>query len=110
MKFLAHELEVVDEATARDRIFFVSAKEVLQVRTRTQTGTVDEEEGRGLDDGWKVRLIEFEKFEKLLKECITSSAILTKFERHYKQGLEVVMELERIIGSKLNELSNNRWI
>lgn len=36
VKFLAHELKVMDEQTARNRVFFVSAKEVLQLRTRQQ--------------------------------------------------------------------------
>ncbi len=106
IKFLSHELEVVDEATAKDRIFFVSAKEVLQVRTQTQPGTVDEEEGRGLDNGWKLRLMEFEKFEELFKECISSSAILTKFEQHYKRGSEVIVELEQVLGREGNEISS----
>jgi len=36
VRFLAHELKVMDEQTARNRVFFVSAKEVLQLRTRQQ--------------------------------------------------------------------------
>lgn len=34
IKFLAKELHVTDEQTARHRVFFVSAKEVLQYRLK----------------------------------------------------------------------------
>ena len=108
MKFLTDELAVVDEETAKKRIFFVSAKEVLHIRTKLQPGTVEEEEGRGLADGWKVRLMEFEKFEEFFKQCISSSAILTKFEQHYKQGLEMVQEHEQLLEKELAELTQKR--
>lgn len=36
--FLVDELEVVDRAQASDRIFFVSAKEVLQARVQKAQG------------------------------------------------------------------------
>lgn len=111
MDFLSRELAVVDEATARDRVFFVSAKEVLHVRThqqQQQPGAVEEEEGSGLADRWKERLMEFERFEDLFKHCISSSAILTKFEQHYKQGSEVVKELERLLEQELSELDRNK--
>ena len=48
---------MVDEKTARNRVFFVSAKEVLQLRTQSQQ--IPEE--RGMPDGWKARLMEFER-------------------------------------------------
>ena len=104
VEFLSRELAVVDESTAKERVFFVSAKEVLHVRTRTQPGTVEEEEGHGLARGWKNRLMAFEKFEELFKHCISNTAIHTKFEQHYKQGLEVVKELEDLIGEELQHL------
>ncbi len=50
-------LQVADERTAKNRVFFVSAKEVLQVRTQGQQIP----EGKGMPDGWKARLMEFER-------------------------------------------------
>lgn len=47
VRFLAHELKVMDEQTARNRVFFVSAKEVLQLRTRQQ----NENQGR-MEERW----------------------------------------------------------
>lgn len=105
--FLARELAVVDESTARERVFFVSAKEVLHVRTKTQPGTVEEEEGHGLARGWKNRLLAFEKFEEVFKHCISNTAIHTKFEQHCKQGLEVVKELEDLLGQEVQQLATN---
>ncbi len=51
-------LQVVEEGVARDRVFFVSAKEVLQLRTQGQQIS----EGKGMPDGWKARLMEFERY------------------------------------------------
>lgn len=108
VNFLSHELAVVDEVTAKDRVFFVSAKEVLHERTkRSPEGTVEEEEGTGLPNGWKIRMMDFERFEELFKLCVSSSAIHTKFEQHYKQGCEIVEELEQLLKQELQDLAKN---
>lgn len=107
--FLSHELAVVDENTAKDRVFFVSAKEVLQERTKPGN-SVTEEEGAGLANGWKVRMMDFERFEKLFKLCISSSAIHTKFEQHYKKGCEVVAELDQLLGQELKDLEKTMYV
>lgn len=62
--FLAKELKVVDEGTAKNRVFFVSAKEVVIVRER-QRKLEDQQKtktdvGKGLAEGWRARLMEFE--------------------------------------------------
>ena len=41
IKFLARELCVTDEQTARHRVFFVSAKEVLHYRVKQLQGSPD---------------------------------------------------------------------
>ena len=105
VNFLSRELAVVDENTAKDRVFFVSAKEVLQERTKRPESTVMEE-GAGMPNGWKVRMMDFERFEKLFKLCISSSAIHTKFEQHYKKGCEVVAELNQLLVQELQDLAN----
>ena len=108
--FLSHELSVVDEVTARDRVFFVSGREVLHERTKLQLGGMPEEEGgRNVSDGWKVRMMDFERFEESLKQCISNSAIHTKFEHHYEQGSEVVHELEVLLEQELKALSGNMY-
>jgi len=44
--FMVEELGVVDRAQASDRIFFVSAKEVLQARVQKAQGMPEAGEGR----------------------------------------------------------------
>ena len=52
IKFLAKELRVTDEQTARHRVFFVSAKEVLHYRLRQLQGSADPGESRVLMVCW----------------------------------------------------------
>ena len=61
--FLSHQLKVVDERTAKNRVFFVSAKEVLQLRVQSGGKQSSIQEGRGMEEGWKLRLMEFERSE-----------------------------------------------
>ena len=61
--FLSHQLKVVDERTAKNRVFFVSAKEVLQLRVQSGGKQSSIQEGRGMEEGWKLRLMEFERLE-----------------------------------------------
>lgn len=64
--FLAKELKVVDEVTAKNRVFFVSAKEALTIRQQKRKLEVEQksktEVGKGLADGWRARFMEFERF------------------------------------------------
>lgn len=53
--------------------------------------------GRGLADGYNSRLMEFERFEMKFKECLSSSAIKTKFEQHHSRGMEIVTELDQLL-------------
>jgi mitofusin len=106
IKFLAKELRVTDEQTARHRVFFVSAKEVLHYRLRQLQGSADP--GQGLAVGHKARLQNFEQFERQFKECLSSSAIQTKFEQHYKQGLSVVSDLESLLAQEDTHLQAER--
>lgn len=64
--------------------------------------------GQGLAAGHKKRLQDFEQFERRFKECLSSSAIRTKFEQHYKQGLSVVSELEGLLGEEDSRLLNEK--
>ncbi len=52
--------------------------------------------------------MEFEKFERQFKECISSAAIQTKFEQHHKQGMTVVAELERLLETEEQQVHENR--
>lgn len=55
----------MDDEIAKNRVFFVSAKEVVIVRQQQRKLEVDKkaktEIGKGLADGWRARFMEFER-------------------------------------------------
>ena len=50
-------------------------------------------------DGFKSRQLEFEEFEKKFEECITRSAITTKFSQHVSGGENIVKHLSKILAN-----------
>ncbi|XP_060787478.1 mitofusin-2 [Neoarius graeffei] len=95
--FLVDELEVVDRAQASDRIFFVSAKEVLQARVQKAQGMP--EAGGALAEGFQARMFEFQNFERRFEECISQSAVKTKFEQHTMRAKQISEALRLIMDS-----------
>ena len=90
--FLSDEVNVVDRREAQDRVFFVSAKEVLQART--QTAPI---ESNTFPEGFQVRYFEFEDFERKFEQCLSKSAVKTKFAQHTKRALKLSSELSQIL-------------
>ncbi|GAB1287449.1 Mitofusin-1 [Apodemus speciosus] len=66
LHFLVEELKVVSPSEARNRIFFVSAKEVLNSRKHKAQGMP--EGGGALAEGFQARLQEFQNFEQTFEE------------------------------------------
>lgn len=95
--FLVDELGVVDRGQAGDRIFFVSAKEVLQARVQKAQGMP--EAGGALAEGFQARMFEFQNFERRFEECISQSAVKTKFEQHTVRAKQISEALRRIMDS-----------
>uniref|UniRef100_A0A8C1RKH9 Mitofusin 2 n=1 Tax=Cyprinus carpio TaxID=7962 RepID=A0A8C1RKH9_CYPCA len=85
--FLVDELRVVDRAQASDRIFFISAKEALQARVQKAQGMP--EAGGALAEGFQARMFEFQNFERRFEECISQSAVKTKFEQHTMRAKQI---------------------
>uniref|UniRef100_A0A8D3C5U2 Dynamin-type G domain-containing protein n=1 Tax=Scophthalmus maximus TaxID=52904 RepID=A0A8D3C5U2_SCOMX len=85
--FLVDELAVVDRTQASDRIFFVSAKEVLQARVQKAQG-MPEAGGEHFTD--RVRCVQ---------ECISQSAVKTKFEQHTVRAKQISEALRHIMDS-----------
>uniref|UniRef100_A0A670Z088 Mitofusin 2 n=1 Tax=Pseudonaja textilis TaxID=8673 RepID=A0A670Z088_PSETE len=75
--FLVDELGVMDRGQAGDRIFFVSAKEVLNARIQKAQGMP--EGGGALAEGFQVRMFEFQNFERRF-EASTSVYCLEKWD------------------------------
>ena len=49
------------------------------------------------------------RFERLFKECVSSSAIRTKFEHHHNQGSEVVEDLESLLVLEEAQIQQSKW-
>uniref|UniRef100_A0A8C2G9L4 Dynamin-type G domain-containing protein n=1 Tax=Cyprinus carpio TaxID=7962 RepID=A0A8C2G9L4_CYPCA len=71
VSFLVEELKVVDLNKARERIFFVSAKEVLSARIHRAQGMP--ETGGALAEGFQERLMEFQSFERTFEVRMCSN-------------------------------------
>lgn len=124
--FLADELKVIDTAEASDRIFFVSAREALASRINQERGTPTPSEccyivlytdavllgsidynrftfiflssaGGLLQEGFQGRLFDFCNFERKFQECISQSAVQTKFAQHTTNGKIIVGDLRTIM-------------
>ncbi|XP_067310471.1 mitofusin-1 [Pseudorasbora parva] len=95
VSFLVEELKVVDLNKAPDRIFFVSAKEVLSARIHRAQGMP--ETGGALAEGFQERLMEFQSFERTFEEFISQSAVKTKFEQHTIRAWQIIKSVKAIM-------------
>ncbi|XP_067086103.1 mitofusin-1-like [Osmerus mordax] len=95
VNFLVEELKVVDREQAPNRIFFVSAKEVLNSRMQRAQGMP--ETGGALAEGFQERLREFQSFERRFEECISQSAVKTKFEQHTIRAKQIAGKVKAIM-------------
>ncbi|KAM7409482.1 hypothetical protein PAMA_001119 [Pampus argenteus] len=95
VNFLVEELKVVDRDQAPNRIFFVSAKEVLNSRMQRAQGMP--ETGGALAEGFQERLKEFQCFERRFEECISQSAVKTKFEQHTIRAKQITEKVKSIM-------------
>ncbi|XP_016104755.1 mitofusin-1 isoform X2 [Sinocyclocheilus grahami] len=95
VSFLVEELKVVDLNKAPDRIFFVSAKEVLSARIHRAQGMP--ETGGALAEGFQERLMDFQSFERTFEEFISQSAVKTKFEQHTIRAWQIIESVKAIM-------------
>ncbi|XP_069053650.1 mitofusin-1b isoform X2 [Lepisosteus oculatus] len=95
VSFLVEELKVVEREQAPSRIFFVSAKEALNARMHRAQGMP--EGGGALAEGFQERLKEFQNFERTFEECISQSAVKTKFEQHTIRARQITETVKGIM-------------
>lgn len=95
VNFLCEELKVVDCDQAPNRIFFVSAKEVLNSRMQRAQGMP--ETGGALAEGFQERLKEFQCFERRFEETISQSAVKTKFEQHTHRAQQITANVKAVM-------------
>ncbi|CAB1324688.1 unnamed protein product [Coregonus sp. 'balchen'] len=106
VNFLVEELKVVDREQAPNRIFFVSAKEVLNSRMQRAQGMP--ESGGALAEGFQERLKEFQSFERIFEECISQSAVKTKFEQHTIRAKQITETVKAIMDAINIEAAEKR--
>ncbi|XP_074505935.1 mitofusin-1-like isoform X1 [Sebastes fasciatus] len=107
VSFLAEELKVVGLDEAPGRIFFVSAKEVLNSRMQRAQGMP--ETGGALAEGFHERLREFQMFERTFEEFISQSAVKTKFEQHTVRAWQITEAIKAVMDA-INIASADRKI
>ena len=69
---------IYSKSEAQDRVFFISAKEMLNTRINRTKGVA--ENPANYPDGYKARQLEFEDFERKFEECISRSMRVNFFE------------------------------
>ncbi|XP_011151154.1 transmembrane GTPase Marf isoform X2 [Harpegnathos saltator] len=93
--FLSKELKVYTPKVAEERVFFISAKETLQARIQEQRG--QPAHNGALAEGFQNRYFEFQDFERKFEECISKSAVKTKFEQHSERGKHIAVEIRQAL-------------
>uniref|UniRef100_A0A2P2I275 Transmembrane GTPase Marf-like n=1 Tax=Hirondellea gigas TaxID=1518452 RepID=A0A2P2I275_9CRUS len=104
VEFLCSELGVVDQSQAEQRVFFVSAKEVLQQRLADSKG----QPVTGMAEGFSSRYFEFQDFERKFEECISKTAVVTKFDQHALRGKTIANELQEVLSSIQQSATSER--
>ncbi|TGZ51170.1 Transmembrane GTPase Marf [Temnothorax longispinosus] len=104
--FLSRELKVYSPKDAEERVFFISAKETLQARMQEQRG--QPAHNGALADGFQNRYFEFQDFERKFEECISKSAVKTKFEQHSQRGKHIATEIRQALDEILERTQKMR--
>ncbi|KAL0893533.1 hypothetical protein ABMA27_013728 [Loxostege sticticalis] len=103
--FLSRELRVCSPKEAEERIFFISAKEALLTRMREREKPVS---SPILAEGHQVRYFEFVDFERKFEECISQSAVRTKFAQHSRRGKNIAADVQAALEQVYNSASDRK--
>lgn len=104
--FLSKELKVYSPKDAEERVFFISAKETLQARLQEQRG--QPAHCGALAEGFQNRYFEFQDFERKFEECISKSAVKTKFEQHSQRGKHIATEIRQALDEILKQAQRTK--
>lgn len=107
--FLVKELKVSTVKEAEERVFFVSARETLQGRLLEQNGQPASQ--GALAEGFQSRYFEFQDFERKFEECISKSAVKTKFEQHSSRGKTIANDMRLMLDNifdRINDIRNQK--
>lgn len=84
-----------NEKEAAERVFFVSARETLQARIEEAKGNPPHM--GAIAEGFQIRYFEFQDFERKFEECISQSAVKTKFQQHSSRGKSVSGDMKSML-------------
>ncbi|XP_055319688.1 transmembrane GTPase Marf isoform X2 [Sitodiplosis mosellana] len=104
--FLVKELKVANMKEADERVFFVSARETLQARICESKGQPPN--NGALAEGFSNRYFEFQDFERKFEECISKSAVKTKFEQHSSRGKTIANEMHQMLDEIFERAGSTR--
>ncbi|XP_003742155.1 transmembrane GTPase Marf [Galendromus occidentalis] len=106
ISFLLEELKVYgSRSQAEERVFFVSAREVLNTRIQKLKG---EQPSGGQIEGYQSRYFEFEDFERKFEKCLSETAVKTKFQQHCERGVKIVSEVMQIMDKAFQNATSLR--
>lgn len=91
---------------AEERVFFVSARETLQARLKEAEGLPAI--AGAIADGFQNRYFDFQDFERKFEECISKSAVRTKFEQHSSRGKNISSEMRMMLDNILDRANTLR--
>lgn len=95
--FLVDELNVVEKEAAEDRVFFVSARETLFRRTAPVENGAVLPNLASLAQGHETRYDEFVDFEQKFEQCLSESAVKTKFSAHTLEVMKMTAEMSTLL-------------
>ncbi|XP_037892590.1 transmembrane GTPase Marf isoform X1 [Glossina fuscipes] len=101
--FLTKELKITNEKEAAERVFFVSAREALQARIEEAKG--NSPSLGAIAEGFQIRYFEFQDFERKFEECISKSAVQTKFEKHSSRGKSLSTDMRGMLDNIFERIS-----
>uniref|UniRef100_A0A1A9WT32 Dynamin-type G domain-containing protein n=1 Tax=Glossina brevipalpis TaxID=37001 RepID=A0A1A9WT32_9MUSC len=101
--FLTKELKITNEKEAAERVFFVSAREALQARIEEAKG--NSPSLGAIAEGFQIRYFEFQDFERKFEECISKSAVQTKFEKHSSRGKSLSGDMRGMLDDIFERIS-----
>lgn len=91
-QFLVKDLKTTTQDDLMNRLFFTSGKEILSARMKEKSGYIQHKQDRLFQD----RVDDFDRFEKLMKDSLTHTSILTKYGSHCRTGKIICFELAKI--------------
>ena len=102
--FLVDELKSCSANECKDRVFFISAREVLEQRMK-ERGDIQKAYQQ---DGHARRRSDFLSFESNFERIISKAAIRTKFEAHDRRAHEIINDMKDNLDNVTNLASQEK--